>query len=95
MKERAVTICNKAGIHCRPSSVILNTILQKYPLHTFVVTNSSGEEAEVNSILNLITLGLICGDKVKLQVSGPDEEKAIAEIGDLFENEFDFPPRTN
>ena len=93
MKERIVTIRNKAGIHCRPSSVILNTIHQSYPAHTFVVITRDGEETELNSILNLISLGLACGDSATLQVSGPDEDKAIAQIGDLFEFEFDFPPK--
>ena len=45
------------------------------------------------SILALISLGLVCGAQATLQISGPDEENAIREIGDLFEYEFDFPPR--
>ena len=91
MKERIVTIRNNAGIHCRPSSMILNTIQQKYQLHTFVIVKN-GEEIELNSILNLISLGLACGDRAILQVSGAEEDEAIVEIGDLFEYEFDFPP---
>lgn len=92
MKERQVTIRNKAGIHCRPSSMILNSIHQNYPLHTFLVVKD-GEATELNSILSLISLGLISGDKAMLQVSGVDEDKAISDIGDLFEYEFDFPPK--
>jgi phosphocarrier protein len=37
MQERLVTIRNKAGIHCRPSSVILNTISKEFPDHRFEV----------------------------------------------------------
>ena len=91
MKERIVTIRNTAGIHCRPSGMILSTIQQKYQLHTFVI-EKDGDETELNSILNLISLGLACGDSATLTVTGPDEDKAIVEIGDLFEYEFDFPP---
>ncbi len=93
MKERIVTVRNKAGIHCRPSSVILNTINKEFPYHTFVIETSDGQETELNSILTLISLGLTVGSKAILRVTGPDEEKAIARIGDLFEYEFDFPPR--
>lgn len=92
MKERTVTIRNKAGIHCRPSSIILSTIQQKYPLHTFVI-EKDGEETELNSILNLISMGLVCDEQAILTVTGSDEDKAIVEIGDLFEYEFDFPPK--
>ena len=92
MKERIVTIRNKAGIHCRPSGMILSTIQQKYPLHTFLIEKDC-EEIELNSILNLISLGLACNSVAKLTVSGPKEDKAINEVGDLFEYEFDFPQK--
>jgi phosphocarrier protein len=61
-------------------------------MHTFIIERD-GEEIELNSILNLISLGLAYETKACLYVSGPDEDKAIDEIGDLFEYEFDFPPK--
>ena len=90
MKERLVTIRNKAGIHCRPSSVILTTITQEFPGYKFTLT-SNGNSTELNSILALIAMGLTCGTKATLRVEGPDEEKAVKRIGDLLEFEFDFP----
>ena len=93
MKERLVTIKNPAGIHCRPSGEILNVITRDFPDHCVEVTYE-GETVEINgSILSLISLGLICGASALLRIEGPDEERAIKEIGDLFEHEFDFPPR--
>lgn len=92
MQERLVTIRNKAGIHCRPSSVILNTINQEFPDHRFEVI-LEGVATELNSILALISLGLSCGTQAVIQVEGIDEEKAIKRIGDLFEYEFDFPSK--
>ena len=93
MKERVFTVKNKAGIHCRPSSVILNAINKEFPYHSFYVETGDGQETELNSILTLSSLGLTVGSKAILKVEGPDEEKAAQRIGDLFENEFDFPPR--
>ena len=93
MKERIFTVRNKAGIHCRPSSVILNTINKAFPYHKFSVETGDGQNTELNSILTLISLGLTVGSKAVLRAEGPDEEKAIERIGDLFEYEFDFPPR--
>ena len=92
MKERLVTIRNKAGIHCRPSSVILNTISKEFPDHRFELV-CNGNTTELNSILALIALGLVCGAQALLQVEGIDEEKAVKRIGDLFEYEFDFPAK--
>ena len=92
MKKRQVTIRNKAGIHCRPSSVILNTISKEFPDHRFEVI-ADGAGTELNSILALISLGLSCGTQVILEVEGADEENALKRIGDLFEYEFDFPEK--
>ena len=93
MQERLVTIKNSAGIHCRPSSVILNALNQSFPDHTVEVT-VDGETTEITgSILALIALGLTCGSTALLRIEGPDEEQAIRQIGDLFEHVFDFPPQ--
>ena len=92
MKERRVTVRNKAGIHCRPSRVSLNTITQEFPGCNFTLVGD-GNSAELNSILALIAMGLVCGAQATLRVEGPDEEKALKRIGDLFEYEFDFPAK--
>lgn len=93
MQERVVTIRNNAGIHCRPSGVILTAIKNEFPDHQFQLLTADGGCTELDSILALISLALSKGTSVTLQVEGIDEEKAIKRIGDLFEFEFDFPPR--
>lgn len=92
MTEKKVKIYNKAGIHCRPSSVILTTIKTDYPDTTFTLIKEGNPPMELNSILSLISLGLHCGNEALLQVEGPNEEKACEKIAILLENEFDFPP---
>jgi len=92
MKEKTVKINNQAGIHCRPASAILNAI-SEFPDHEFIVYLPGREDTELNSILSLIALGLQCGDRITLRVSGADEENACNKIASLFEFEFDFPPR--
>ncbi|MCP3967661.1 MAG: HPr family phosphocarrier protein [Lentisphaerae bacterium] len=93
MIEKNVKIHNKAGIHCRPASVILNTINDEFPDTDFTIINRDSEETELNSILNLISLGLHYKDEATLRVEGEDEEDAAAKIAGMFEYEFDFPPR--
>ena len=89
MTEKEVTVKNQDGIHCRPSSVIM-TAVQKFPDCSFHLNTSKGD-AELSSILSLISLGLAKGDSVVLRVEGPGEEDACEEIAGLFEYEFDFP----
>ena len=92
MLERSVTIRNKAGIHCRPSGVILNAVRDEFPGHRFRLA-ANGDEIELGSMLDLLSLGLARGAEARLTVEGPEAEKALKRIGDLFEYEFDFPPR--
>ena len=92
MQERLIRVRNKAGIHCRPSGVILNAVNQEFPDDRFTVVTAGGETV-LDSMLALISLGLVCGAEALLRVEGPDEERAVKRIGDLFEYEFDFPPR--
>ncbi len=92
MVEKTVQIKNTAGIHCRPSSVILNKI-QEFPGHTFHISAPGRAETELNSILSLIAMGLHKGDRVTIKVSGANEQQAADAIADLFATEFDFPPR--
>lgn len=91
MAEKTVTINNAAGIHCRPSSVILSEV-QKYPDNQFLVKSDNGE-SDLSSILGLLGLGLQQGNQVSLSVSGPNEEEVCETLAELFEKEFDFPPK--
>lgn len=89
MVEKTVEIRNKAGIHCRPSSVIMAEI-DKFPGTEFKLISDNGT-AGMHSILELLSLGLQQGDRVILQASGNDEENACTVIAALLETEFDFP----
>ena len=86
-----VKVRNEAGIHCRPSSLIIQKA-SEYPECSFYVECSKGE-ADLTSILGLMSLGLEKGEEVKITASGLDDEKACREIAELFAYEFDFPPK--
>ena len=92
MQKREIRIRNNAGIHCRPASVILNAINKDFPDTSFKLLSGDGE-IEINGILALISLGLCCGATATLCAEGEKEQEAIKAVGDLFETEFDFPPR--
>jgi phosphocarrier protein len=95
MLKKRVTIENSAGIHCRPSSEILNAV-KNFPDCEFFIITDDGMETELNSILNLISLGLQQGDKATVQVKGDNQDtkqEAIDIIANLFEKHFDFPPQ--
>lgn len=88
MQKKTVTIRNKAGIHCRPSSAIMMAA-DTFPGCKFSVLTTRGT-TELNSILDLLSLGLQQGDEVEISVTGPKEEEACDKLAELFATEFDF-----
>ena len=88
MIEKKTTVNNSAGIHCRPSSVILSEV-QKHPDNTIKITCTAGE-SDLSSILSLLSLGIQCNEEVTIAVEGPDAEALCDKLCELFAYEFDF-----
>lgn len=88
MVKKELVIHNQAGIHCRPSSVIIGKA-GEFPGHDFLLTSARGT-SKLAGILDLLALGLQCGEKITLEVSGEKEETALQEIAAALEFEYDF-----
>lgn len=91
MAQKIVTIKNRDGIHCRPSSAILNAAIG-YSNTKFMLQSEKGE-SDLASILSLLCLGLQKGDTVTITATGENADEACEKVAELFEFEFDFPPR--
>ncbi|MEI6149392.1 MAG: HPr family phosphocarrier protein [bacterium] len=90
MIEKSAIIQNAAGIHCRPSAVIVTAAIA----YSGVVRVSCDEgSADARSLLALVSLGLSAGTTVRIRVSGPDEEAFCKHLVALFERHFDFAER--
>lgn len=87
---RAV-VANEAGIHVRPSGVI-HGVAKQYTGRISVAAN--GMVIAPDNVMGLIALGLQRGDPVEITVEGPEEERMAVRMKQLFEQRFDFPPRT-
>lgn len=90
MFKAEAVVQNEAGIHCRPSAILVKEGCS-YP-GRILVSASSGT-CDLTSALELIMLGLERGARVSIQVDGPDEERYGRKLVELFETHFDFPPR--
>lgn len=88
MIERNATVRNAAGIHCRPAAVIVAETIAYRGTATAVC---DAGEADLRSLLALVSLGLDEGTTLRIRVSGPDEEAFSARLVELFERHFDFP----
>ena len=84
------TVKNFAGIHVRPSGLIVQEA-GKYQGDIKVL--GKGMEIDLSNIMGLIAMGLEKGDEVTISVEGAGELSTADELKALFEREFDFPPR--
>jgi phosphocarrier protein len=89
MIEKTATIRNGQGIHCRPSARIV-TEASRYSGKITVYAESG--EADLRSLLSLVSLGLQENSSVRIRVEGDDEEAVCTKFAELFETHFDFPP---
>lgn len=91
MIEKQAIVQNDQGIHCRPSAKIV-TEAMRYTCE--IRAFSEAGEADLRSLLSLVSLGLQAGAVVRIQVSGADEEAICDHFVKLFETHFDFPPQS-
>lgn len=90
MVEMTATIHNAQGIHCRPSGVICKAC-ENYNGEIILVAGEA--EVRLKSIMDIILLGLFKGDSVVIRVSGENETEMCEKLVELFEKNYDFPPR--
>lgn len=85
MVEETVTILNKAGLHARPSSMIVK-VASKYDSEVFIGLEQSMVNAK--SIMGVMTLGAGVGTELIIRAEGEDEQEVIDELKALFERKF-------
>lgn len=90
MIERRAVVKNEAGIHCRPSAILVK---EGTAYDGEILVTADSGSCTLTSALELIMLGLEKGVEVRIQVDGPNEEEEARKLVELFETHFDFPPR--
>ena len=89
MQIKHAIIANTQGIHCRPSALIVKEF-QGYP-GTVRISNDHGS-CDVSSVMQLLSLEMHMGSKVKVEVMGENEAATADRLVELLQTHFDFPP---
>ena len=84
-------IRNSAGIHCRPTAVIVKES-RRFECEITVHT-SNDATADPKSAIELLALGLDEGSEIEIEATGDSASACCRRLVELFETEFDFPPR--
>jgi phosphocarrier protein len=86
MVEKIVTIQNRAGIHARPSAVIVQKC-KDFKSNIFL--EKDNDRINAKSIMGIMTLGATYGTDIKILAEGEDEQEAVDILVKLFESKFE------
>ena len=85
--KQTVQITNKLGMHARPAMKLFE-LVQSFDAEV-ILRNEAGTEAEASSVIALLMLDSSQGGHIEVEVSGPQEEQALAAVIALFNAGFD------
>lgn len=85
--KHTVEITNKLGMHARPAMKLFE-LVQSFDAEV-MLRNEAGTEAEASSVIALLMLDSAQGGQIEIEVTGPQEEQALAAVIALFNAGFD------
>jgi len=86
MIEKFVKVINRAGVHARPSALLVQTTKN---CKANIYIEKGGDRINAKSIMGVITLGAAYGTELKIIADGEDEKSAVDAIVKLFESKFE------
>ena len=84
MYTTEVTIQNKLGLHARPVARLV-AFAQQFSSKVLLYVKDSGAEANVKSVISVMSAGASCGKVVELVIQGEDEGVAGPQIAHFIE----------
>jgi phosphocarrier protein len=86
MFEQKVTIKNRAGIHARPSAMLVQTAKD---FTSNIYLEKGNDRINGKSIMGILTLGAAYGTEINVIAEGEDEQAAVEAIVRLFDLKFE------
>ncbi len=86
MITKTLIVQNRAGIHARPSSLIVETANK---FQSSIVMEKGGISINARSIMGVMTMGAGYQAELTVSVDGPDEAEAMAALEQLFATNFE------
>jgi phosphocarrier protein len=86
MVEQMVTIQNRAGIHARPSALLVQTAKD---FQSNIYLEKGNDRINGKSIMGILTLGASYGTEIKVIAEGEDEQAALEAMVKLFNRKFE------
>jgi len=78
--EATIRIENPKGLHIRPIMDIADLSIQ---FESRIVMHKGDRQAEGSSVMQLLALGIECGDELRIVAEGDDAQKAVHALIEL------------
>ncbi|SHJ44433.1 phosphocarrier protein [Geosporobacter subterraneus DSM 17957] len=82
MVNQEVIVINKLGLHARPAALFVQTA-NKFA--SDIMIEKGTKKINAKSIMGVMSLGVGKGEKIVIQVDGPDESEALSALVHLVE----------
>jgi phosphocarrier protein HPr len=89
MKEFLAKVGSPVGLHARPAALFAQSAKSSGCNVSIAKISEDGAESQIvdaSSILKIMTLGIKCGETIKVQVEGDNEEAAAASLQAIVES---------
>jgi phosphocarrier protein len=86
MVEQVVKVQNRAGIHARPSAILVQTTKD---FKSNIYLEKDTDRINGKSIMGIITLGAAYGTEIRIIAEGEDEQEAVDALVRLFNSKFE------
>lgn len=83
MTEAKVTVTSSVGLHARPAALFVQECQKR---KSRVVVESCGRKADGKSILQVLALGVKCGQQILIRADGVDEAETLDALLALVKN---------
>jgi len=85
MKRIEIELKNETGLHARPASLFVK-MASDYVSEVKLIKEDRSCDAK--SIMGVLSLGVMKGDKLAIEADGKDEEEAVLALKNLVESNF-------
>jgi len=86
MKSHTVIIKSECGLHARPAA---NVMKEAKKFKSAVRIAKGSKSCNAKSLVEILSLGVACGDEVTLSCEGEDEEAAADAVKNVIENNLE------
>jgi phosphocarrier protein len=86
MEKITVTVTNPIGLHARPASLLTNLVKGYHCNIEFYKNGNAEKKHQPKSILSIMALGAVQGDRLTFEAHGVDEKEAIKAIEEFVKN---------